>query len=137
MLIPPRTLVIIPAYNEEASLPAVLKELAEQTPEYDVLVVSDTSWPGYTDVPNHVIEGYGTIFAEADETGRAMWIALKCSGSLPKRFEMRTRSCVPPSDRCTIWRSVASRRSSAATSEFWGSASCCDAVQEASQCVCA
>ena len=38
-----RTLVIIPAYNEEASLPAVLKELAEQTPEYDVLVVSDGS----------------------------------------------------------------------------------------------
>ncbi len=27
-----RTLVIIPAYNEEESLPAVLKELAEQTP---------------------------------------------------------------------------------------------------------
>ena len=42
-MIPPRTLVIIPAYNEEASLPAVLKELAEQTPEYDVLVVSDGS----------------------------------------------------------------------------------------------
>ena len=39
----PRTLVVIPAYNEEQSLPAVLKELAEQTPEYDVLVVSDGS----------------------------------------------------------------------------------------------
>jgi glycosyltransferase involved in cell wall biosynthesis len=39
----PRTLVIIPAYNEEASLPAVLAELAERTPEYDVLVVSDGS----------------------------------------------------------------------------------------------
>ena len=38
-----RTLVIIPAYNEEESLPAVLKELAEQTPQYDVLVVSDGS----------------------------------------------------------------------------------------------
>jgi glycosyltransferase involved in cell wall biosynthesis len=38
-----RTLIIIPAYNEEQSLPAVLKELAEQTPEYDVLVVSDGS----------------------------------------------------------------------------------------------
>jgi glycosyltransferase involved in cell wall biosynthesis len=36
-------LVIIPAYNEEESLPAVLKELAEQTPDYDVLVVSDGS----------------------------------------------------------------------------------------------
>jgi glycosyltransferase involved in cell wall biosynthesis len=37
------TLVIIPAYNEEESLGGVLKELAEQTPEYDVLVVSDGS----------------------------------------------------------------------------------------------
>jgi glycosyltransferase involved in cell wall biosynthesis len=38
-----RTLVIIPAYNEEASLGSVLKELGEQTPDYDVLVVSDGS----------------------------------------------------------------------------------------------
>ena len=38
-----RPLVVIPAYNEEESLPAVLKELAEQTPDYDVLVVSDGS----------------------------------------------------------------------------------------------
>ncbi|HEY8547651.1 MAG TPA: pyridoxal-phosphate dependent enzyme [Acidimicrobiales bacterium] len=28
------------------------------------LVVSDTSWPGYEDVPRWVIEGYTTIFAE-------------------------------------------------------------------------
>src|SRR3954452_14797439 len=33
----------------------------------DVLVVSDTSWDGYLDVPGHVIEGYATIFAEVDE----------------------------------------------------------------------
>jgi glycosyltransferase involved in cell wall biosynthesis len=38
-----RTLVVIPAFNEEHSLPAVLKELAEQTPQHDVLVVSDGS----------------------------------------------------------------------------------------------
>lgn len=38
-----RTLVIIPAYNEDSSLPAVLKELHEQTPQLDVLVVSDGS----------------------------------------------------------------------------------------------
>ena len=30
----------------------------------DVLVVSDTSWPGYTTVPRWVIDGYATIFAE-------------------------------------------------------------------------
>jgi diaminopropionate ammonia-lyase len=32
----------------------------------DVLVVSDTSWEGYTQVPSDVIDGYETIFAEAD-----------------------------------------------------------------------
>ena len=30
------------------------------------LVVADTSWPGYVDVPRRVVEGYGTIFAELD-----------------------------------------------------------------------
>jgi diaminopropionate ammonia-lyase len=32
----------------------------------DRLVVSDTSWPGYTDVPRRVVEGYATMFAELD-----------------------------------------------------------------------
>jgi glycosyltransferase involved in cell wall biosynthesis len=45
-----RTLVVIPAYNEEESLPAVLKELAEQTPQHDVLVVSDGSTDRTADV---------------------------------------------------------------------------------------
>jgi diaminopropionate ammonia-lyase len=31
------------------------------------LVLSDTSWPGYEDVPRWVIEGYSTIFRELDE----------------------------------------------------------------------
>ena len=31
-----------------------------------VLVVSDTSWDGYTEVPRTVIEGYSTIFSELD-----------------------------------------------------------------------
>lgn len=33
----------------------------------DGLVISDTSWEGYQDVPGWVIEGYSTIFKEADE----------------------------------------------------------------------
>jgi len=33
----------------------------------DVLVVSDTSWPGYTEIPRWVIDGYATIFAEVVE----------------------------------------------------------------------
>jgi glycosyltransferase involved in cell wall biosynthesis len=45
-----RTLVVIPAYNEEESLPGVLKDLAEQTPDYDVVVVSDGSTDGTADV---------------------------------------------------------------------------------------
>jgi diaminopropionate ammonia-lyase len=31
------------------------------------IVVSDTSWPGYEEVPRWVIDGYGTIFAELAE----------------------------------------------------------------------
>lgn len=33
----------------------------------DELVISDTSWPGYEDVPKWVIEGYSTILWEVDE----------------------------------------------------------------------
>jgi diaminopropionate ammonia-lyase len=33
----------------------------------DRLVISDTSWPGYRDVPAWVADGYGTIFAELGE----------------------------------------------------------------------
>ena len=42
----PRTLVIIPALNEEASLPRVLDDLASQLPDFDVLVVDDGSRDG-------------------------------------------------------------------------------------------
>lgn len=33
----------------------------------DVLVVSDTSWPGYSAVPRAVVEGYSTMFHEIDD----------------------------------------------------------------------
>jgi diaminopropionate ammonia-lyase len=32
----------------------------------DALVISDTSWPGYREVPAWVADGYGTIFAELE-----------------------------------------------------------------------
>ncbi len=38
-----RVLVIVPAYQEEQALPGVLKELAEEVPHLDVLVVDDGS----------------------------------------------------------------------------------------------
>jgi len=31
------------------------------------LVISDTSWPGYAEVPRWVIDGYGTMFVEIDQ----------------------------------------------------------------------
>ena len=34
------------------------------------LVISDTSWEGYTEPPKHVIEGYSTIFFEIEDAGR-------------------------------------------------------------------
>lgn len=44
---------------------AVRAAAAEEGP--GTLVVSDTSWPGYTDIPRRVIEGYRTIFEEVEE----------------------------------------------------------------------
>jgi diaminopropionate ammonia-lyase len=44
---------------------AVARSAEEAGPR--CLVISDTSWPGYTDVPRWVIEGYSTMFAEIDE----------------------------------------------------------------------
>ncbi|MFN8051768.1 MAG: diaminopropionate ammonia-lyase [Acidimicrobiales bacterium] len=42
-------------------------ELAASTANDDRLVVSDTSWPGYEQVPRWTSEGYLTLFAEIDE----------------------------------------------------------------------
>jgi glycosyltransferase involved in cell wall biosynthesis len=39
----PSTLIIVPALNEEESLPATLKELREVVPDHDVLVIDDGS----------------------------------------------------------------------------------------------
>ncbi|MBW4840438.1 MAG: glycosyltransferase family 2 protein, partial [Paenibacillaceae bacterium] len=38
-----RILVIIPAYNEEASIGAVIREIQDHVPEADILVVNDGS----------------------------------------------------------------------------------------------
>ena len=38
-----KLLVVIPAYNEEESLPGVVADLAEHCPEYDYLIVNDGS----------------------------------------------------------------------------------------------
>jgi glycosyltransferase involved in cell wall biosynthesis len=38
-----KTLVIIPAYNEETSLPGVIRDLRENAPDADIIVVNDGS----------------------------------------------------------------------------------------------
>ncbi len=38
-----KILIIVPAYNEEASLPGVIRDLREQVPQADILVVNDGS----------------------------------------------------------------------------------------------
>lgn len=43
-----------------------VRRSAEQASEH-CLVISDTSWPGYEEVPAWVIEGYSTIFWELEE----------------------------------------------------------------------
>ena len=42
-------------------------ERAAQEAAPDVLVISDTAWPGYETTPRHVVEGYSTIFWEVDD----------------------------------------------------------------------
>ena len=44
---------------------AVARSAEEAGPR--CIVISDTSWPGYSDIPSWVIEGYGTMFAEIDD----------------------------------------------------------------------
>jgi diaminopropionate ammonia-lyase len=78
-----RSQVLVPAGTSDARIDGITSEGAEVTvvagsyddavheaaarARDDVLVVSDTAWPGYADVPAWVIEGYATIFAECDE----------------------------------------------------------------------
>lgn len=37
-----------------------------------VLVISDTAWPGYQEIPKRVVEGYSTVFDEIDEELRRL-----------------------------------------------------------------
>lgn len=55
-----RVVVVDGTYDD-----AVAKSAAEASAS--CLVVSDTSWPGYTATPERVIEGYSTIFNEVDD----------------------------------------------------------------------
>jgi diaminopropionate ammonia-lyase len=45
----------------------VRRAAASAEGQEDELLIQDTSWPGYEDVPRWVVEGYSTLFAEIDE----------------------------------------------------------------------
>lgn len=52
--------VVVDGYYDDAIA------LSAAAASNDTLVVSDTSWEGYEDIPGRVIEGYSTIFDEVD-----------------------------------------------------------------------
>lgn len=80
-----RARIYIPSSISKAAADAIAAEGAELIPldlTYDEVVeaaaastadrprdllIQDTSWPGYTDVPAWIIEGYMTLFAEVDD----------------------------------------------------------------------
>jgi diaminopropionate ammonia-lyase len=61
------TVMVVPGGYDDA-----IRRSAQDASER-CLVISDTSWDGYEEVPAWVIEGYGTVFAEIEEQleGRA------------------------------------------------------------------
>jgi glycosyltransferase involved in cell wall biosynthesis len=90
------TLVFIPAWNEEANLPAVLDELSAGLPEAAVLVVDDGSTDGTADVARGhgaevlsfgenrgLQEGIAAGYAYADENGYAYVGRVDADGQHP------------------------------------------------------
>jgi diaminopropionate ammonia-lyase len=78
-----RAHILVPAGTAQARIDGIASEGAEvevvdgsyddavrqaaSLADQDHLVLSDTSWPGYEEVPRWVVEGYATIFREIDE----------------------------------------------------------------------
>ena len=62
-----------------------------------MLVVSDTSWPGYTDVPRWVIDGYTTIFVRSTSSSlpqahrHPMWCSCRWASARSPRPRSSTR----------------------------------------------
>jgi glycosyltransferase involved in cell wall biosynthesis len=108
------TVVFIPAWNEEAALPAVLGELAAGLPDADVLVIDD----GSTDRTAGVAEGLGATvvsfgenrglragiaagYREADERGYAFCGRVDADGQHPVDELARLLELVR-ADRCDV-----------------------------------
>ena len=84
--------IFVPAGTTQARIDAIESEGASCTVvdgDYDdtvarsaeeashrCLVIDDTSWPGYEDIPRWAAEGYATIFYEIDETPDVVFVPL-------------------------------------------------------------
>ena len=92
----PGTVVFIPAFNEEANLPAVLAELRDGLPEADVLVIDDGSTDGTARVAREhgadvvsfgenrgLREGIATGYREAMARGYAICGRVDADGQHP------------------------------------------------------
>jgi glycosyltransferase involved in cell wall biosynthesis len=108
------TVVFIPAWNEERSLPAVLDELRVELPDADVLVIDD----GSTDATAEVAASHGAIvvsfgenrglragiaagYREADVRGYAYCGRVDADGQHPAH-ELRRLLELVRSDRCDV-----------------------------------
>ena len=113
-MLPPDTVVFIPAWNEEASLPEVLSELRAELPEADVLVIDD----GSTDRTAEVARDAGAIvvsfgenrglragiaagYREAGERGYAWCGRVDADGQHPAA-EVRRLLGLVRSDACDV-----------------------------------
>src|SRR3954454_5677702 len=80
----PATLVFIPAWNEEASLPAVIAEARAELPDVDVLVIDD----GSTDATAQVARAHGAdVVSFAHNRGLRAGIAEGYRQALTRGYE--------------------------------------------------
>lgn len=53
----------------------VARAAAEAAADPEAVLVQDTSWPGYTDVPQWIVDGYSTLCLETDDQLAALGLA--------------------------------------------------------------
>jgi diaminopropionate ammonia-lyase len=82
---------VIPGDYDEA-----VRRAADLAAEPGSLLVQDTAWPGYTQIPGWIVEGYSTLFGELDEqvAGPPDLVVVPVGvGSLAQAAVTHCRSC--------------------------------------------
>lgn len=87
-----RVSVLAEDYDRTVQLAA---EEAERQP--GAILVQDTAWPGYEDIPQWIVDGYSTLFAELDDQltpggGRSVVVTPMGVGSLAQAVVAHYRS---------------------------------------------